>query len=151
MPAMEAVIVSSLLGSVYYFLKFTLCRFLCVLFSMMNFKMMVNSFSSSYVTSYILNGNIIPGNLLKCGVTITCPLLILLPFLWFCNRSLILTRNAKWLTFNHEMAHRSSDSSLWGPITSTHEGGESVNQVLGLAAVARIARWYSGCYLLSSL
>lgn len=53
LPGMKVAIVSSFLENVYYFLRFTLCRLLCVLCSMMNFKTMVNSFSSYCVTSYI--------------------------------------------------------------------------------------------------
>lgn len=97
LPGIKAAIISSLLENVYYyFLRFTLCKVLCVLCSMMNFKTMVNRFSSYCVTSYIWNGSRIPGNIWKCGATIICLLLILLPFLWFCNRSLIFTRNTKW-------------------------------------------------------
>lgn len=96
LPRMKVAIVSSLLGNVYYFLRFILCRFLCVLCSMMNFKTMVNSFSSYCVTSCIWNGSRIPGNIWKCGATIICLLLILLSFLRFCNRSLIFARNTKW-------------------------------------------------------
>lgn len=40
LPGMKVAIISSFLENVYYFLRFTLCRLLCVLCSMMNFKTM---------------------------------------------------------------------------------------------------------------
>lgn len=80
--------------------------------------------------SYLLNGSIIPGSILKCGATISCVWQILLPFLWFCNRSLILTRNDKSDVKLGNSTWQLKFQSLGGP------------SPISMKALGRLLNWY---------